>query len=106
MLIPPVTIGSVVIEFLTFTVEPAEREAWLAVEESTWSRFLERQRGFIRKQMWVEQGKPDCVHAMICWEDEASWHAIPADELAAVDAAMGVWFRDCTMRVYDVVRDC
>lgn len=95
-----------VIEFLTFEVDPAERAEWLAVEESTWSRYLERQEGFIRKQMWLEQGSPGEVHAMICWEDEATWHSISADEIAEVDASMGRWFRACTLKVYDVLRDC
>lgn len=95
-----------VIEFLTFDVNPEERDEWLQVEEQTWSRFLERQAGFVSKQIWSEHGNAGQVHAMICWTDTASWHAIPADELAAVDASMGRWFRDCTMKVYDVVREC
>jgi uncharacterized protein (TIGR03792 family) len=95
-----------VIEFLTFTVDPADRAVWMEVEERTWSRFLERQPGFVDKQLWSDRGNPDQVHAMIRWESEAQWKAIPADELAAVDTAMGEWFRDCTMRVYDVLRDC
>jgi uncharacterized protein (TIGR03792 family) len=85
-----------VIEFLTFTVDPADREAWMSVEEP----------GFIDKQLWTDREHADQVHAMIRWETEAHWHAIPHDELAAVDAEMGEWFRDCTMRVYDVLRDC
>ena len=95
-----------VIEFLTFDVKPEERDEWLEVEEQTWSRFLERQAGFVSKQIWSEHGNVGQVHAMIRWTDMESWHAIPADELAAVDASMAHWFRDCTMKVYDVVRDC
>ena len=95
-----------VIEFLTFDVNAEEREEWLAVEEQTWSRFLERQAGFVSKQIWSEHGNPDQVHAMIYWLDEASWHAIPAHELEAVDKSMGRWFRACTMKVFDVARDC
>ncbi len=95
-----------VIEFLTFDVIAEERDEWLVVEEHTWSRFLERQPGFVSKHIWSEQGNPGQVHAIICWTDEASWHAIPAHELEAVDESMGRWFRDCTMRVFDVVRDC
>lgn len=95
-----------VIEYLTFIIDPAERDGWLAVEEQTWSRFLERQTGFVSKQMWVERDQPGAVHAVIVWQDEASWHAIPHDELAAVDQAMGSWMRDPTCRVFDVIRDC
>jgi len=41
-----------VVEFLTFTVPPHELDQWLAVEQQHWSRFLARQPGFVRKQMW------------------------------------------------------
>ena len=71
-----------VIEHLTFTVDPAERDEWLAVEEQTWSRFLERQAGFIRKEIWVEREHPEDVHAMIVWESEALWQAIGLFEQA------------------------
>ncbi|MEY4373748.1 MAG: hypothetical protein RL219_2517 [Actinomycetota bacterium] len=95
-----------VIEFLTFSVSESDRAQWMEVEERTWSRFLERQPGFVRKQLWLERGRPDEVHAMIVWADDESWFSIPADELAAVDAEMGSWWRDCTLRTFDVIRDC
>lgn len=95
-----------VIEFLTFQIDPTARESWLAVEEQTWSRFLERQPGFVAKQMWIERDVPGEVFAVITWQDEASWHAIPADELAAVDTSMGAAFLNPTScRVFDVIRD-
>ena len=95
-----------VVEFLTFEVDPSEREQWLRVEEETWSRFLEQQPGFVSKQMWVEREQPGTVHAIICWEDQASWDAVPADGQAAVDASMDTWMREArSCRVFDVVRD-
>jgi uncharacterized protein (TIGR03792 family) len=96
----------VVVEFLTFQIEPSERDRWMAVEEETWSRFLERQQGFVSKQLWVERDRPGEIHAVIVWEDDASWAAIPEDELAAVDAAMGSWVREPTCRVFDILRNC
>jgi uncharacterized protein (TIGR03792 family) len=94
-----------VIEFLTFHVPEHERAEWMEVEERTWSRFLERQPGFVRKQLWVDADDADHVHAMIEWETLDHWHAIPGDELAAVDEAMGPWWRDCTCRTFHVIRD-
>ena len=36
-----------VIEFLTFTVAPADQAHWLDLDADTWTRFLQRQqRGF------------------------------------------------------------
>lgn len=95
-----------VIEFLTFRVDPAERDAWMEVEEDSWSRFLERQPGFVRKQLWVDVDDADHVHAMIEWESLDHWNSIPADQLAAVDESMGPWMREATCRTYEVIRDC
>lgn len=95
-----------VIEYLSFEVAPADREQWLHVEEATWSRFLEAQPGFIRKQLWTERGDDHHVHAVIEWADEASWFAIPHEQLQAVDEAMGPWRREGSLRVFDVLRDC
>ena len=95
-----------VIEFLTFAVTPDERAEWMEVEERTWSRFLERQPGFVRKQLWVDVDDDQHVHALIEWESLDQWKAIPHDELAAVDEAMGPWVRACTCRTFEVIRDC
>ncbi len=95
-----------VIEFLTFAVTPDERVEWMEVEERTWSRFLERQPGFVRKQLWVDVDDDQHVHALIEWESLDQWKAIPHDELAAVDEAMGPWVRACTCRTFEVIRDC
>ena len=46
------------------------------------------------------------VHALIEWESLDQWKAIPHDELAAVDEAMGPWVRACTCRTFEVIRDC
>ena len=96
-----------VIEFLTFNIEPSERAEWLPVEEATWSRYLEKRPGFIRKEMWTNRENPLEVHAVIWWTDWETWQTVPEEDIVEVDAAMGTWFRDPTsMRVFDVVRDC
>jgi len=94
-----------VVEFLTFPVPRELRDQWMAVEQQTWSRFLARQTGFVDKQLWVEREAPDEVHAVIRWSDEASWKAIPGDELAAVDKAMGHFRGNAQLRVYDVLAE-
>ena len=95
-----------VIEFLTFDVEPAERDEWLRHEEQHWSRFLEQQDGFVRKQMWQPVDDDTVVHAVIWWESMEQWKAIPAEALDAVAAAMGRHERDPSMRAFEVIRDC
>jgi uncharacterized protein (TIGR03792 family) len=96
----------VVIEFLTFDVPVHERDEWMRIEESAWSRFLERQDGFVRKQLWVDVDDPDRIHAMIEWTSLEHWKSIPEHELAAVDESMGPWVRHATCRTYEVIRDC
>ncbi|MBD30550.1 MAG: hypothetical protein CL453_06245, partial [Acidimicrobiaceae bacterium] len=39
-----------VIEFLTFTVPTSVQNQWKALDEAVWTRFLEKQEGFVRKE--------------------------------------------------------
>ncbi len=94
-----------VVEWLTFEVERSELHDWLAIEEDVWSRFLEVQPGFLRKEMWVEHGDPDRVHAVIWWNSMEEWKRIGPDTVAEVDSRMGSQWRPCTMRVFDVARE-
>lgn len=93
-----------VIEQLTFDVDPALRDEWMAVEERTWSRYLEQRPGFIKKELWVERDNPGQVHAIIYWESEELWYTIPQEDITRVDAEMGEWFREGTMKKWDVLR--
>ena len=95
-----------VVEFLTFEVDPAERDQWLAVEEKNWSRYLESRHGFVDKEMWVDDNDPGRVCAVIRWASQQAWDAVPADDVRSVDEAMGEWCRDATMRRFRVIRGC
>lgn len=95
-----------VIEMLTFEVAPDERTEWLALEERVWSRFLERQPGFVRKEIWIEDERPDLVQVVIWWESLDLWKRITPEQVAEVDRGMGDSWRECTMRVFDVARRC
>lgn len=103
-MIPDLPPGAVV-EFLTFDVPVVEREVWLEHEERHWSRFLEQQPGFLGKQVWVEVDRGSLVHAVIWWASLEQWKAIPADELARVEQAMGVHERTPACTTFEVVRD-
>ncbi len=94
-----------VVEFLTFTVPESELPGWLAVEEQHWSRFLERQAGFVRKEMWRSADDPTSVHAVIWWDSMEDWKAIPHTALDEVIAAMGTHERTATCAVFDVLRE-
>ncbi len=94
-----------VVEFLTFDVDDADHAAWIAADAEHWTAFLRAQPGFVSKQVWADRAQPDRICAVIVWDDEAAWKAIPTDQLSAVDAAMGQWRREPLERVFDVVAD-
>ena len=94
-----------VIEMLTFDIDPAELEGWLAIEEANWSRFLEAQDGFVRKEMWGSPDRPGTVHAVIWWESMEQWKAIPQADLDAVIEAMGPHEREGVLTVFDLLRE-
>jgi uncharacterized protein (TIGR03792 family) len=94
-----------VIEMLTFDVPTDQLEAWLPVEEANWSRFLEAQDGFVRKEMWRSADDPTKVHAIIWWESMEQWKAIPQADLDAVIEAMGPAELPGTLTVFDLLRE-
>lgn len=93
-----------VIEYLTFTIDPNGLEEWLVADQRVWSRFLERQPGFVGKQVWVERGCPHEVHAVITWADETSWRTVSQDDIDALDVEMGSSMRIPDCRTFDVIR--
>jgi uncharacterized protein (TIGR03792 family) len=95
-----------VVEFLTFAVDPAEQDDWLQQEERHWSRFLERQDGFVKKEMWRTRTDAGRIHAVIWWESMDHWQAIPQAELDAVVEAMGPFEKQAKMVAYDLIRQC
>jgi uncharacterized protein (TIGR03792 family) len=104
-----------VVEFLTFLVPEDDRAAWLDIEEQHWSRFLERQPGFVRKEIWIPEvqlNNDDSatahlkVHAVIWWDSLEAWHSIPQDQLDAVTEAMGQHERSAVCETFSVQRDC
>lgn len=93
-----------VIEMLRFAVVASEREEWLEVERRVWTGFLSTVPGFLRKETWVDDDEPDAVTVVIWWESRDHWHAVTAEQCAAVDREMGEWLRPCTMRSWRVVQ--
>ncbi len=92
-----------VVERLTFQVNADDHAAWLAADTASWSPFLAKQKGFISKQVWAQRDRPDELQAIILWETEADWKAIPAAELQATDALMGDMKRPLVCHTFDVL---
>ncbi|MDH5294990.1 MAG: TIGR03792 family protein, partial [Acidimicrobiia bacterium] len=91
-----------VVEMLTFQVDPADQPTWLAVEESVWTEYLTRQPGFARKQVWRDVDRRDLITAVIWWESKDLWKRISPADVEAVDARMGEWFRESVMTEFEV----
>ena len=98
------TVRYVVVEFLTFNVPGADLERWLEVEDRHWTRFLERQAGFVRKEMWRSQEDPTAVHAVIWWDSMEDWKSIPQSELDRIVTDMGPHERTAACVAFDVIR--
>lgn len=93
-----------IVEMLTFAVEPSQQADWLAVEEDVWSRYLETCPGFVRKEMWRDPGRAELLHAVIWWSSRELWKQVTPEQVAEVDGRMGDWFRHSTMVEFEVVR--
>ena len=85
------------VEFLIFEMEPELRDRFLQIDRQHWTETLRRQKGFISKEVWVDELHPGQVTFVTYWESKALWKAIPAYELAETDrrfkAAFGHPFR-------------
>ncbi|HSL59737.1 MAG TPA: TIGR03792 family protein [Acidimicrobiales bacterium] len=90
------------VEVLEFAVEPHLRDRWLEVERDTWTEFLRRQPGFVHKQVWLDPIDESRVTVVIWWASRAQWKQITPEQVAAVDAEMGEWFRDSALREHVV----
>ena len=94
-----------VVEWLTFAVDPAEQEQWIEIDAATWTVFLRGQRGFVRKEVWLDRAHPELIHVAVWWPDEECWNAVTQEAVDAVDASMGWWYRSGAITTFDVVRE-
>lgn len=84
---------SMVIEWLKFRMDPAQRDRYLAIDDDIWTTALEAYPGFVDKTTWLQPGHDDEVIFVISWATRQQWKAIPEDELEDInqrfDAALG-----------------
>lgn len=89
-----------IIEMLSLRVETELFDEWSEIDRATWTEFLERQPGFIRKEVW--QGTDGQVRVVVWWRSKEDWDAITDQQVAEVDASMGEWFRPSTLEIFTV----
>ena len=78
-----------VIEELTLTMPPDRITAYLERDAQVWTRFLQSCDGFLGKETWLPDGRPDTVVLIIRWASMEQWKRITLDQVAEVDRQMG-----------------
>ncbi len=72
-----------VVEHLRVKVPADARGAWLRAEEESWGPWLQRQDGFLgRELLWDAEREEGLL--LIRWRSRRQWLAIPASEIEAV----------------------
>jgi uncharacterized protein (TIGR03792 family) len=72
-----------VVEHLRLKVPADARKAWLQAERETWEPWLQRQDGFLGRQLLWDAERQEGV-LLIHWRSRRQWLAIPEQEIAAV----------------------
>ncbi len=84
---------AMVIEWLKFRVEPAQRDRYLAIDDEIWTSALASYPGFLDKTTWLDPTHDDQVIFVIAWATREQWKAIPEDDLDEInqrfDTALG-----------------
>lgn len=98
-----------VIEWLTFAVDPAHRETFIQMDNDIWTASLSQYPGFISKEVWISPDLFDQVVCVMRWQTREQWKAIPPADLEAIDqrfkaALQGISYRLVDAREYQVRR--
>ncbi|ERN40463.1 antibiotic biosynthesis monooxygenase [Rubidibacter lacunae KORDI 51-2] len=73
-----------VVEWLQFRLAPEQREAFIRIDAEIWTPFLAEQVGFISKEVWLDNDRPDELAIAIRWESFEQWFDIPPSEIDRV----------------------
>ncbi len=84
-----------VIEHLRLHVPKEFREAWLNAEKSSWEPWLNKQNGFIRRQLFWDQEREEAT-LLITWASKKDWKAIPQSELEVMQNLFEQFAREGT----------
>lgn len=97
-----------VIEWLTFAVDPENRETFVRLDNEIWTAALSQYPGFISKEVWISPDLLDQVVYVVRWQTREQWKAIPQADLEAIekqfDEAANFSYRMIDAREYQVRR--
>jgi uncharacterized protein (TIGR03792 family) len=84
-----------VVEHLRVKVPAEARQAWLEAERGSWEPWLERQPGYLgRDLLWDAEREEGTL--LIRWANRDQWKAIPLAELEAVQERFEQMAREAT----------
>lgn len=75
-----------IIEWLKFQVPADQREQFVQIDDEIWTAALQGYPGFLAKETWISPEEETAVILVIRWRTRQEWKAIPADELADIEA--------------------
>ncbi len=85
---------AMVIEWLKFRVDAAQRDRYLTIDNEIWTPALAGYPGFLDKTTWLDPNHDDEVIFVISWATREQWKAIPEDDLEVInqrfDQALGI----------------
>lgn len=97
-----------VIEWLTFEMAPANRQAFIEVDTEIWTAALRRYSGFISKEVWLDPTLDKTVTLVIRWSTREAWKAISESDLAEIserfDQAIGFTYQMIESREFQIRR--
>ena len=74
---------STVIEYLRLSVAKNDIEAWLAAEKASWEPWLNKQKGFIKRDLFWDPDNEEAL-LLISWSNRSDWKTIPQAEIDKV----------------------
>jgi uncharacterized protein (TIGR03792 family) len=75
-----------VIEWLTFEMEPQHRATFIERDTEIWTAALQQYPGFLSKEVWIAPDHAGQVNLVIRWATREQWKAVPAAALAEITA--------------------
>ncbi len=84
-----------VVELLCLKVPMENKDAWLEAEKTSWGPWLNRQQGFLGRQLLWNPNSEEAI-LLINWSSREQWKAIPKKEVDAVQGLFEIKARAAT----------
>ena len=85
----------VVVEHLRIKVPANGRQAWLEAEQGSWEPWLQKQDGFLGRELLWDSAREEGT-LLIRWASREQWKAIPEAEVEAVQERFEELAREAT----------